>query len=98
MDGAGSDRLSFLGRPVPRSFEVRLVVLPPGSERSFDEAVWHDALIVVERGDLELGCAGGSRLRIRCGDMLSLSGLGVGRLRQCGDEPAVLVAVSRRRF
>lgn len=48
-DGAGEDRLSFLGRPPPRGLELRVVVLGPGCELPFDEAEWRDALVVVER-------------------------------------------------
>jgi len=95
-DGAGEDRLSFLGRPLPPGFELRLVVLPPGCELPFDEADWRDALVVVERGELELECIGGSRLWIACGDVFWLRRLGLRAVRQCGGEPAVLVGVSRR--
>lgn len=73
-----------------------MVVLGPGCELPFDEAEWRDALVVVERGELELHPFGGSRLRIGCGGVLWLCGLGLRLMRQRGHEPSVLVGVSRQ--
>jgi hypothetical protein len=95
-DGAGGQRLSFLGRRVPPSFHVRAVTVAPGDERAYDPAEWGDALVVVERGEIELEGASGTRVRFCCGDVLWLSGLPLRALRNCGREPAVLVAVARR--
>lgn len=78
-------------------FDIRRIVVAAGSERAFDEAEWRDALVVIERGAIELECVGGSRRRFRSGDVLWLTGLPLCALHNREREPAVLVAVSRRR-
>jgi hypothetical protein len=93
---AGPDRLSFLGRRLPPGFELRVATIAPGRQRTSAEDEWRDALVVVERGQIELVCLGGSRHRFGRGDVLWLSGLPLRALRNPGVEPAVLVAVSRR--
>jgi hypothetical protein len=67
----------------------------PGRER-VEDAVWRNALVVVERGEVELEFRRGSRLCFRRGDVLWLTGLPVRALCNPGQEPALLVAVSRR--
>jgi quercetin dioxygenase-like cupin family protein len=81
---------------LPASFDVRVVGVAPGCERAYEEAEWRDALVVVDRGEIELECLGGSRRRLSRGAVLWLSGLPVRALRNRGPERAVLVAVSRR--
>jgi hypothetical protein len=93
MDRPG-DRLSRL---VP-SFDIRVVVLVPGAERPYEESEWRDALVVLETGDIDLESVGGSRHHFRSGDVLWLSGLPLRALHNYGPEPALLVAVSRRRL
>jgi hypothetical protein len=88
------DRLS---RPVP-AFDIRVVVLAPGGERAYEEAEWRDALVVLERGDIDLESLGGSRHHFRSGAVLWLSGLPLRALHNYGPAPALLVAVSRRRL
>jgi hypothetical protein len=95
MDG-GDTPLSFLDLRVPPSFELRGVVLAPGQERPYDEAEWRDAIVVIERGRVELLCSDGSRRGFVRGDALWLHGLPLRALFNPGLEPAVLVAVSRR--
>jgi hypothetical protein len=97
-DGRGCERLSFLGRPLSSLFERRVVVVAPGRERAFDDAEWRDALVVVEHGEIELECTGGTCRRFGRGDLLWLIGLPLRALHNAGREPAVLVAVSRRRL
>jgi hypothetical protein len=92
-----ADRLSLLDRPLSSAFEVRLVALPPGRGRRYREADWRDALVVIERGDVELECVGGSRRRFGRGDVLWLSGMPLLALHNPGRDSALLVAVSRRR-
>lgn len=96
-DGRGLGRLSLLGRPLPGSFERRVVVVAPGRERAFHDAEGRDALVVVVRGEIELVCLGGTCWRFGCGDLVWLMGLPVRSLHNPGWEPAVLAAVSRRR-
>jgi quercetin dioxygenase-like cupin family protein len=92
----GAGGLTLLGRPLPPAFELRVVTLTPGDERPFDEAEWRDALVVVERGEIELEFLAGADWRCRRGDVLWLSGLPLRALHGRGREPAVLASVSRR--
>jgi hypothetical protein len=76
-------------------FRVRRIIMAPGAEREYDEAEWRDALVVVEAGDVELECNGGSRRGFGRGDVLWLIGLPLRALRNRGAVPTVLLAVSR---
>jgi hypothetical protein len=97
IDDAARGRLSFLGRRLPSPFELWTVTLGPGHALPYDEADWHDAVVVVEAGEVDLECVGGGRQRFVRGDVLRLSGLPLRTLRNPWPEPAVLVAVARRR-
>jgi quercetin dioxygenase-like cupin family protein len=77
-------------------FARRRVVLDPGDRRPFADAEWHDALVIVERGEIDLETRNGGRLRFIAGDILWLTGLPLRSLHNPGAETAVLVAVSRR--
>jgi len=90
-----NDRLSFLDRDLPVSFRLKVVTLPPGSEQPYRESDWTDAIVVVERGELELECTAGGRRRFQRGAILWLIGLPLRTLRNRGHEPVVLAAVSR---
>ena len=89
------ERLSLLGRALPDSVCLRVIVLPPGLSRPYDEREWDDALVVVEEGEIELDCADGSNTPFGAGAVLFLAGLPVVALTNRGDEPAVLSAASR---
>jgi hypothetical protein len=91
------ERLSFIDRPLPPSFELRVVAVAPGHERSYDEAEWRGALVVVERGEIELECLAGNRLSCGVGSVLWLVGLPLRALHNHGPETAVLAAVTKRR-
>ena len=78
-------------------FEVRWVRVLPGCTRAYDEAEWQDALVVIERGAIELEGSSGNRHHFGRGDVLSLAGLSLRALRNPGREPALLLAVARRR-
>ena len=82
---------------LPPSFRLRAIVVAPGRARPYDDAEWVDAIVVVERGEIELECVGGSRQRFTRGDVLWLAGLPLRALHNRGRLPARLVAVSRRR-
>ena len=73
-------------------FERRIVSVPPRGALEYDEADWRDALVLVVRGEIELG-----RARFGRGSVLSLAGLPLRALHNQGAEPAELVAVRRRR-
>jgi hypothetical protein len=82
-------------RPLPAAFARREVVLASGARRAYDAAEWEDALVIVKRGELDIECRAGGRMRFVAGDMLWLTGLPLLALHNRGLEPAVLVAVSR---
>ena len=90
------DRLSFLTRRVGSAFRVRRIVVPPRGERAYRRAEWEGALVLVERGVIELETPGGFRGRFVRGDVLWLAGLRLKSLRNRGRLPAVLSATSRR--
>jgi quercetin dioxygenase-like cupin family protein len=77
-------------------FARRKIVLAPGARRPYHEAEWHDALVIVKRGEIDVECRAGGRLRFIAGDMLWFTGLPLRALRNPGPEPAVLVAIARR--
>jgi hypothetical protein len=89
--------LSFLGRPLPPAFELRVFAVAPGRDRPYVAAEWRGALVVVERGRIELRCRDGRRRRLERGEVLWLSGLPLRALHNPGPETAVLTAVTRRR-
>ena len=77
-------------------FARRQVVLDPGDRRPYSQDEWDDALVIVERGEVDLESRSGARMRFMAGDMLWLTGLPLHALRNPGPEPVVLVAISRR--
>lgn len=96
MTGAGENPApSPPGRSGP-SFDVRRVVVEPGGSRAHDEDEWRGAIVLLERGRIELVCSDGDHRAFRRGDVLWLDGLPVRALRNPGREPAVLLAISRR--
>lgn len=88
--------ITFLGRPLGRSFLARVVTVPPGGSRAYDEAEWRGALVVVECGEVVVESSAGGRRSFGPGDVLWLTGLGVRALHNEGAGSAVLVAVTRR--
>jgi hypothetical protein len=88
--------LSFLGRPLPEAFELLVITLAPGRERAFEPAEWRDAIVVVERGEVELEAIDGDRARFAGGAVVSLAGLPFRTLRNDGDDTAVIAVVRRR--
>lgn len=92
----GPDPLPFVDGPVSPAFRRQVVTLEPGEALAYVEADWRGALVVVERGDLELECRAGGRRRFGSRDVLWLDGLGLARLRNPGHDLTVLVAVRRR--
>jgi hypothetical protein len=90
-------RWLFLGSRVPPPFSARHVVVGAGEVLLYDEADWADAIVVVERGEVELECSGGGRRRFGRGDVVWFQGLPLRALRCYGQDEVVLLAVSRRR-
>jgi quercetin dioxygenase-like cupin family protein len=77
-------------------FDVRRTAVAPGRARVYDDAEWQGALVIVERGAIELEAVSGSLHRFARGDVLWLAGLALHALHNRGHEPAVLVVVTRR--
>jgi len=96
MRRAGQDRLSLLGRPLPSGFELLVVTLAPGRRRAFESVEWRDAIVVVERGEIELESLRGGRARFARGDAMCLTGLPLRALHNGGPGLAVLAVVRRR--
>jgi hypothetical protein len=63
---------------------------------AYDEAEWRDALVIVERGSIDIESHSGRRLRLEAGTLFSLTHLSVKALYNVGEEPLVLIAISRR--
>jgi hypothetical protein len=82
-------------RSTEDAFEVRLVAVAPGRARAYDEAEWTGALVMVERGTIELEGLSGSRQSFERGAVLWLAGLPLRALHNRGLEPAVIVVVAR---
>jgi hypothetical protein len=83
--------VSLLRGPLPNGVEVRLVVIEAGGARSFEPAEWRDGLVVVERGELQVGDT-----RFVAGDVLSFDGLTLRELSNPGSEPVLIAGASRR--
>lgn len=94
--GDEEEPVSFLDRRLPAAFEPHVFVVAPGGVHAYDGAEWRGAIVLVEHGVIELVFSAGGGRVCETGDVLWLDGLPVRALRNTGDEPAVLVAVSRR--
>jgi hypothetical protein len=95
--GGPVDRPSLLRAPAPPGFEFWVTAVAPGQTLAYRESDWRDALVVIERGAIGLEWLSGRRQRFGCGAVLWLDGLPLRGLGNLGLEPAVLLAVSRRR-
>jgi hypothetical protein len=89
------ESLTFLGRQLSARFAVRFVRMAPGARRPYVEAEWRGALVVVERGTVELECRGGASRAFAPGSVLWLVGLPLRALHSRGPEPALLSVVTR---
>ena len=85
--------LPAAGRP---DYEQRRLVIASGAEQASCAAAWADALVVLERGSLEVECLAGARETFNAPAVLCLSWLPLRTLRSTGADPAVVVAVRRR--
>jgi len=86
--------VSFFGARLPAWVEARIFVIAPGGERAYQASEWRNALVVVERGQIELrGIT--DRWRFDRGATLFLAGLPICALRNDGPETALICALSR---
>jgi hypothetical protein len=92
----GNEPLTFLGRPISPSFELRAVTVGPGDSRTYDDAEWQGALVVLERGELELERRDGGRQPLHRGAVVCLASLPLRALHNPGREAALLGVVLRR--
>lgn len=90
-------RLSLLVTRLPPNFRRHVVILPAGDDLPYEPERWHDALVVVEQGEIEIEAPTGRTYRFSSGAVLCLDGLDARRFRNTGGQTAILVAVSRRR-
>jgi hypothetical protein len=88
--------LSLLALRLPPWFERRTVTNGPGDELAAGDASWHDEIVSVEAGALEVAATDGVVVRLAMGAMLFLDGMAHVTLRNPGPEPTVLAAIRRR--
>jgi hypothetical protein len=72
-----------------------LVRIPAGCNCAYDGAEWLDELVIVVCGTLELEGLSGRRWTFQPGSILWLQDLPLRALHNPGDEPAILMTVSR---
>jgi hypothetical protein len=94
-DGSAVGRLSLGATRVGAAFERWEIRIAPGSQRVCEAAEWRDAMLVVESGAIELETNTGERVGFATGAVLFL-GTWLRTLRNRGEVPVVLSAVSRR--
>ncbi|MCU1429055.1 MAG: hypothetical protein JWL83_3055 [Actinomycetia bacterium] len=92
------DQVSFVDGHCPPAFERRVITVAPGQAHAYDDAEWRDAIVVVQRGDIELEGVSGRRYGIAPGDILWLADMPLRALHNVGTAPAVFIAVSRRKW
>ena len=77
------------------TFVVRTVRVAPGGSLPYEEEDWRGALVVVVQGEILLETSCGRAFHFRRGDLLWFEGLPLVRLRNEGEEPALLRAAAR---
>jgi hypothetical protein len=86
--------------PVPTrpgsAFRRRTVTIPAQETVPFVAEDWRDAIVMVERGSVDLCCTRGGRRRFVEGAILFMEGLALVSLHNPGLDDVVLVALSRR--
>jgi hypothetical protein len=81
--------------PLPPGFTRRVVKIPSGKHVEFEPVDWHDAIVSIERGAIELEGLTGHRYPHAAGDLVSLSGLPLRAIHAHGPDDVVLLAVAR---
>ena len=82
-------------RPGP-AFRRRSVTIRAQETVPYVADDWRDAIVMIERGSVDLCCVRGGRRRFVEGAILFMDGLALESLHNPGVEDVVLVAVSRR--
>lgn len=91
----GQEPLPLPGE-LPGAFTTRELTVAPGFSQAYDPAEWRDAIVVVQRGRVDLVHLDGGRVSLSDGAVVSLDGLALRCLHNPGPVAAVLVAVSRK--
>jgi hypothetical protein len=91
------EQLTFLGRRLPPACRIHTVVLAPSAALDYRHRQWADALVVVERGTLEVECGSGARARFGAGAVLTFATVRPRRLLNPGMTPLLLSALIRSR-
>jgi hypothetical protein len=78
-------------------FAVREIALAPGVTRPFRAPEWRNALVMVRAGEIDLEDAAGAVARFGASDVLCLAAAPLRALHNRGPQPALLLAISRRR-
>jgi hypothetical protein len=81
---------------LPPGFRRRVLRLAPGRRLRYRADAWQDAIVAVDRGEIQLECAGQPPRRFQRGDLLSLAGIGLRAIYNSGPGTAVLIAVRKR--
>jgi hypothetical protein len=76
-------------------FQRRVVRLPPGCSRPYEQSEWDDALVIVTAGAVELEGLSGRRWGFPLGAILWLTDLPLRAIHNSGPEDAELTTVSR---
>jgi hypothetical protein len=76
-------------------FVARTVTVAAGCELPYERGDWADAIVLVQRGELELECLGGTRACFATGALLCFDCLPLRTMRAAGGAPAHLIAISR---
>jgi len=95
MSADDSARTGPFRAPLPDGFCARVVRVGQGCDLGVKPGDLPDAIVLVEQGVLEVECRAGACRRFGRGSMIPIARLPVARLRNVGDGPLVLVAVSR---
>ncbi|HEX8051370.1 MAG TPA: hypothetical protein VF517_00135 [Thermoleophilaceae bacterium] len=72
------------------------MLIEPDSRVAYDEADWEGALVVLERGAIELETLDGSRCGYAPGAVLYLGRMPLRAIHNAGREVCILSALSRR--
>jgi hypothetical protein len=94
-DLEGTGRLLARDGLSPR-FERWRLRLPAGASRPTSADEWAGALVLIERGSVEVECTGDGVRTFRQGDLLALGWLPLRRLVNRGDDDVEILAVRRR--
>ena len=88
-------RVSLIGRKLSRRFRLELIVLVPGAERPPDAVTRRAALVVVERGEIEIELTNRVCQRFGSGAVLYTAGLPLRVIRNVAPETVLMSFLSR---